>query len=89
MFADLTTTPELSTQFDVMLCCDLNYDRSATPGERAVLEGARAAGARILVADAGRTYFDASGLTLLGTFEVPVPKDLEGGELRVAHVYEG
>jgi predicted nicotinamide N-methyase len=89
MFADLTTTPEPCTQFDVVLCCDLNYDRSATPGERAVLESARSAGARILVADAGRTYFDAAGLTLLATFDVPVARDLEGGELREARVYKG
>ena len=89
MFADLTTTPELSTQFDVVLCSDLSYDRSATPRERAVLETARAAGAHVLLADAGRTYFDAVGLTLIGSFDVAVPRDLEGGELREARVYAG
>jgi predicted nicotinamide N-methyase len=88
LLADFTSAPKLITPFDVVLCSDLNYDRTATPGERAVLSTARATGARVLIADAGRTYFDASELSLIATFAVPVPRDLEGGELREARVYE-
>lgn len=75
--------------FDVVLCSDLAYDRRAAPRERALLESLRARGAALLVADAGRTYFDAGGLELIATCTVRVPLDLEGGEVRAAKVYAG
>lgn len=89
LVADLTADPSAVGDFDVVLCGDLGYDRSATPRERAVLESARAAGARVLAGDAGRTYFDPAGLRPVATFEVPVPRDLEGGDRRVARIFEG
>ena len=89
LLADLTTCVERVEGCDVILCCDLNYDRSAAPRERAVLDAARVNGSRVFVADAGRTYFDASDLELLASFDVPVPRDLEGCEVRTARVYAG
>lgn len=73
---------------DVVLCSDLSYDRRSTPRERALLDHARARGATLLVADAGRAYFDPTGLQRIVTYEVPVPVDLEGRKVRLASVYE-
>jgi len=52
-----------------------------------LLRRARNRGARVLVADAGRTYFDASGMKQLAEFELAVPKDLEGVDVRIAKVF--
>lgn len=74
---------------DLILCSDLGYDRSTAPREREFLDQARRNGLRVLVADAGRTYFDPAGLRLISTCEVIVPQDLEGATVRTARVYEG
>ncbi len=86
---DLTAMPTAVGTWDVVLCGDLGYDRSSAPTERAVLEAARQNGARLLVADAGRTYFDGNGFRAIAAFDVAVPEDLEGKALRRATVYEG
>jgi predicted nicotinamide N-methyase len=84
---DLCSAPERIDAWDVVLCSDLAYERSQTPRQRRVLERAVASGATVLVADAGRTYFDAAGMELLARFEVDVPADLEGVGRRTASVY--
>jgi predicted nicotinamide N-methyase len=86
--ADLTTDHTTSNAFDVVLCSDLAYEKGVTPKQRAFLERARRHGARVLIADAGRTYFRPDGLTLLQTFEIGVPRDLEGVSVRTAKVFE-
>ena len=53
-----------------------------------MLERARADGARVLVADAGRTYFEDRGLTLLAEYRLVMPQDLEGVTERLARVFE-
>jgi predicted nicotinamide N-methyase len=85
--ADLTTSAQ-PLPFDVVLCSDLAYEKKEAPQQRALLERARAAGALVLVADAGRTYFDDSGMEMLAQYTIRVPKDLEGVELRTACVYK-
>ena len=77
---------ELET-YDVVLCADLHYERRTTPRLRALLERARQSGAEVLVADAGRAYFDPTGLTLLAEYDVAVPHDVEGVDTRRARVY--
>ncbi|HEX6307248.1 MAG TPA: methyltransferase domain-containing protein [Longimicrobiales bacterium] len=84
---DVCETPALADDFDVMLCGDLAYERREAPRQRRVLVRAAAQGATVLVADAGRTYFDATGMTLLGEYELDVPEDLEGVARRRALVY--
>lgn len=84
---DICETPALVDDYDVVLCSDLAYERRETPRQRAVLERAALNRATVLVADAGRTYFDDTGMTLLATFELDVPQDLEGVPRRVARVY--
>lgn len=84
---DLCDAPGLVDDYDVLLCSDLAYEKSETPRQRRVLERAVANGAAVFVADAGRTYFDSSGMTLLAMYEMEVPLDLEGVSRREARVY--
>lgn len=84
---DICETPALVDDYDVVLCSDLAYERREAPRQRAVLERAAANRATVLVADAGRTYFDEAGLALLAEYEMEVPRDLEGVAVRRARVY--
>lgn len=84
---DLTRTPDVVAAFDVVLCADMAYERSPAAALAALARHARSAGARVLVADAGRKYFDAVDTELLAEHHVDVPEDLEGVERRLARVY--
>ncbi len=88
LLADLTRHARRAFAFDVVLCADLAYERGEAAPQRALLRAAREAGARVLAADAERAYFDADGLKLLAEYRVPVPRDLEGVNERIARVYE-
>jgi predicted nicotinamide N-methyase len=85
--ADLCAAPASIDGFEVLLCSDLAYERSEVPRQRTVLRRALENGATVLVADAGRTYFDAAGLEQIGEYDVAVPQDLEGVQRRTARVY--
>lgn len=85
--ADVTREPERTLGFDVILCGDLGYDRGAAARERAVLTRAARNGATVLLADAERAFFDATGLELLAEHLLPVVRDLEGVDVRRARVY--
>lgn len=87
LLADLTAEPRRVEAFDVVLCGDLAYERRRAPPQRALLARARTAGADVLVADAERAYFDATGLEPILELRVPVPRDLEGVTERRAIVY--
>jgi predicted nicotinamide N-methyase len=84
---DVCAVPALVDDFDVVLCSDLAYERSQAPRQRQVLERAAGNGSIVLVADAGRAYFDAAGMELLAEYELEVPQDLEGTAIRRARVY--
>lgn len=84
---DLTYDPGAADSFDVIICADLAYDRSAARRERALLDRAGRRGALVLIADAERAYFDAIGLELLSEISMEVPDDLEGVPKRTARVY--
>lgn len=86
--ADLTSESIRTFNYDIVLCSDLAYERRVAPKQRAFLERARQCGARVLLADAGRTYFQPAGLRLLAEYTITVPKDLEGVESRTGRVYE-
>lgn len=88
LLADLTQNPAAVDACDVLLCSDMAYERRMAPKYRTLLQRAKNRGARVLVADAGRTYFDTDGLTLLYECGLDVPVDLEGVTRRVARVYE-
>lgn len=84
---DMCEAPGLVDDYDVVLCSDLAYEKRETPRQRAVLERAIANRAAVFVADAGRTYFDGTGMELLASYELDVPVDLEGVSRREARVY--
>ena len=84
---DLCATPALVDDYDVVLCSDLAYERREAPRQRAVLERAAANRAAVLVADAGRTYFDDTGMSRIAEYAMAVPADLEGVTRREARVY--
>ncbi len=84
---DLTEQPDRVAGFDVVLCSDLAYEKRVAPRQRALLERAAAAGARVLIADAGRTYFESDGMQEIARYVIAVPKDLEGVEERTARVF--
>lgn len=87
LHADLSDDQAAVAGFDVVLCSDLAYERRHAPRQRRALERARRNGATVLIADAGRAYFDAAGLRLLAEYRLDVPEDLEGTATRVARVY--
>ena len=88
LLTDLTENPAAADACDVLVCSDMSYERRMAPKYRTLLQRAKNRRARVLVADAGRTYFDTQGLTLLHECELDVPPDLEGVSRRVARVYE-
>lgn len=87
LLGDLTAEPAAVDGHDVVLCGDLHYERSVAPRLRALLDLAARRGALVLAADAGRAYFDSTGMTLLAEYRLTVPRDLEGVEEREARVY--
>jgi predicted nicotinamide N-methyase len=88
LLADLTHAPERTDGFDVLLCGDLAYEQQEAPRQLALLHRAAARGARVLAADAGRTYFSPESMRLVASFTLSVPRDLEGVPERTARVFE-
>jgi predicted nicotinamide N-methyase len=84
---DPTEDPGVLDRFDVVLSGDLAYSRSHAPRERAALLRAANRGAAVIVADAGRKYFDPDGFELLATYSIEVVADVEGCAEREARVY--
>jgi predicted nicotinamide N-methyase len=87
LHADLCDRELPGDRYDLVLCSDLAYERTETPRQQRVLGDLSKAGAAILAADAGRTYFEPRDMKLLFELDVPVPKDLEGDRLRRARVF--
>jgi predicted nicotinamide N-methyase len=84
---DITSDGAVLDDFDVVLCGDLGYDRSAAADERAAIERAVARGALALIGDAGRTYFDDGEMELVSSYSIDVVADLEGAETKIARAY--
>lgn len=84
---DFARQPEGIEAYDVVLCSELAYDKTEAPQQRAALERAARSGATVLLADSGRTYFEDEGLEKIAQYELNVPRDLEGVDVRTAHVY--
>lgn len=87
LLEDLTLRHTAVDEFDVVLCSDMAYEKRMAPRYAALLQRARNRGARVYIADAGRKYFDAAGLTQVAEFKLDVPRDLEGVDQRIARVY--
>lgn len=62
---------------DVLLAGDICYERPMAEAVMAWLAQGRAAGARVLIGDPGRTYFPKDGLEKLAEYQVPTTRELE------------
>ena len=72
---------------DVICAGDIAYEQPLAGRVRAWLQRARTNGARVLVGDPGRTYFDASGLQPLAEYRVPTTRELEDQEVKRTGVW--
>ena len=72
---------------DVILAGDICYEAPLAGRVMAWLGEARAAGARVLIGDPGRTYFPRSGLTPLAEYRVPTTRELEDAEIKRTGVW--
>lgn len=62
---------------DVLLAGDICYERPMATAVMDWLAQGRAAGARVLIGDPGRTYFPKDGLQKLAEYQVPTTRELE------------
>jgi predicted nicotinamide N-methyase len=87
LLADLTDTPAAVDEFEIVLAGDLAYEQQEAGKQLELLRRAARNGAWVLAGDAGRTWFDPTGMELVAEYCLPVPRDLEGVDERVARVY--
>ena len=73
---------------DVIFAADICYEAPLAERVMAWLRAARAAGARVLVGDPGRTYFPKTGLAKLAEYRVPTTRELEDMEVKRTGVWE-
>jgi predicted nicotinamide N-methyase len=73
---------------DVLLCADTWYQEPMGRRFEPWLRAAAAQGTRVLIADPGRRYLPASGLTPLARYEVETTTQLEDRAVVSATVYE-
>ena len=72
---------------DVILAADIFYEKPMAEAAMAWLGQARAAGARVLVGDPGRSYFPKAGLIHLAEYRVPTTRELEDAEVKRTSVW--
>ena len=71
----------------VILAGDIAYEQPLAGGVRAWLALAREGGARVLIGDPRRTYFDPAGLEPLAEYRVPTSRELEDQEIKRTGVW--
>jgi predicted nicotinamide N-methyase len=71
----------------VILCGDLVYSRDVAVRARAAVAAWTARGARVVLADGGRPFFDPCGKALVVERDVPVPRVVDGGTVRRVRLY--
>ena len=73
---------------DVILAGDICYEKPTAERVMAFLRVGRAAGARVLIGDPGRSYFPRTGLTRLADYEVATTRELEDMAVKNTAVWE-
>ncbi len=73
--------------WDVVLAADIFYERDTAGAVTSWLKGLAARGARVLVGDPGRSYFEASAFEPLASYEVPVMRSLEDADAKRSGVW--
>ena len=72
---------------DLVTAGDVGYERPMAEAMRAYLFRAYQNGARVLLGDPGRTYFDAKGLVKLGEYRAGTTLELEDQEVKRTDVW--
>ncbi len=72
---------------DVILAGDICYEAPMAERVMAWLAEARAAGARVMIGDPGRSYFPKSGLVKVAEYQVPTTRELEDMEVKKTGVW--
>ena len=84
--ADLLEAPP--PEVDLICAGDVCYERPMTDRVLQWLGQGRAAGARVLIGDPGRSYFPKDGgLTLMAEYAVPTSRELEDQEIKRTRVW--
>ena len=84
--ADLLDSPAPSDA-EVICAGDIAYERPLAERVRTWLVEARRRGARVLIGDPRRSYFDPAGLTPLAEYRVAVTRELEDAEVKRTGVW--
>jgi predicted nicotinamide N-methyase len=71
----------------IILAADICYEKPLAERAMAWLAAARAAGARVLIGDPGRTYFPKTGLVKLAEYQVATTRELEDMEVKRTGVW--
>jgi predicted nicotinamide N-methyase len=74
-------------KWDIILIGDMCYERPLAERLTAWLREATLSGVRVLMGDPGRSYFPATGVRKLASYEVPTSRDLEDRDSRTTSVY--
>jgi predicted nicotinamide N-methyase len=72
---------------EVILAGDICYEKPLAERVLAWLAQARAAGARVLIGDPGRSYFPREGLEKLAEYQVPTTRELEDMAVKKTSVW--
>lgn len=86
-FTDRNLLDAPPPEVDVICAGDICYEKPMTEMVLAWLAQARAAGARVLIGDPGRTYFPRTGLDFLAEYRVPTTRELEDQEIKRSSVW--
>jgi predicted nicotinamide N-methyase len=73
--------------WDVVLAADIFYERDTAGAVTSWLKGLAARGARVLIGDPGRSYFDKSAFEALASYDVPVMRSLEDADTKRSAVW--
>jgi predicted nicotinamide N-methyase len=73
--------------WEVVLAADIFYERDTAGAVTAWLRGLAKRGARVLVGDPGRSYFDSTAFKPLATYDVPVMRSLEDADTKRSGVW--
>lgn len=84
VIGDAFATPPPAAQ--VVLAGDVWYDRALAARALPWLRAAHEQGSRVLIGDPGRDFLPPDGWTVLETYQVPVPRSLEGRPAMLARV---
>lgn len=72
---------------DVVLACDVFYEKAMAERFLTFLARCRDAGATVIVGDPGRTYFPRNAFRPLAAYSIPTTEELENAPFKVTRVW--